>query len=706
MKYSNAEQKQLQQKSKALLQQALPQQGATAQALAQELRQIIEYHEWRYYIKHDPVISDYEYDQLFQQLQQLEGQFPELQSPFSPTQRVSGDLTAEFPAVVHLSPMLSLANSYNLADLQDFDQRVRKLSEREEIAYCVEPKYDGGTVVLIYENDRFSRAATRGDGVKGEDITANIRALRSVPLKAAFSEYGIHKVELRGEALIAKSTFQSVNQQRQEDGDSLFANPRNAATGGLRMKDSSEVPKRGIEVFLFQISYAENAQGEEVLVDLNSHDGSIELLAKLGFKVPTRERKRCQGIEEVAAFCEQWENQREDYDYEIDGMVVKVDELSLQRAIGHTSHHPRWAIAFKFKAKQATTLLRDVEFQVGRTGAITPVAKLQPVELAGVTISNASLHNADQIAEKDIRVGDTVLIERSGDVIPYVVKPLEDLRDGSEQPILFPQNCPSCAAELTRPEGEAVWRCNNVQCEAQTLGRLIHFVSRNAMDIEGMGESYIERFYELGWLPSIPALYRLDYEKIKDLEGFGQKSADNLRAAIEASKNRPIQRLLYGFGIRFIGRTVSKTLVQQVQQLQDFYTWELEDYTALHDIGPKVAQQMFDFFQQPANRKVLQELAELGVNTQQLEADRPIEVEDSAPLQNKTVLFTGSLEQMTRSEAKKKVERAGGKNVSSVSSKLSYLVVGAKPGSKLQKAEAAGVTVLSESEFLALIGGA
>lgn len=706
MKYSNSEQKQLQQKSKAFLDRSLPDTQEEAQAFAQELRSIIEYHEWRYYIKHDPVISDYEYDQLFAKLEKAEAKYPETITPNSPTQRVSDDLSAEFPAVEHLSPMLSLSNSYNLEDLQDFDQRVRKLSEREQVAYCVEPKFDGGTVVLIYENDAFSRAATRGDGVKGEEITANIRALRSVPLKAAFSDHGIHKVELRGEALIPKSTFQEVNQQRAQEGESLFANPRNAATGGLRMKDSSEVQKRGIEVFMFQISYAENEAGEEVLLDLESHNESIDLLAKLGFKVPINGRKRCETIEAVAEFCATWENKREDYDYEIDGMVAKVDDLALQQVIGHTSHHPRWAIAFKFKAKQATTQLLDVEYQVGRTGAVTPVAKLQPVELAGVTISNASLHNADQIEEKDIRIGDTVLIERSGDVIPYIVKPLEDLRDGSEQPISFPKECPSCASPLIRPEGEAVWRCNNVKCQAQTLGKLTHFVSRDAMDIEGLGESYIERFYEAGWLNNIPDIYRLDYEKIEQLEGFGKKSAENLQAAIEASKNQPIQRLLYGFGIRFIGKTVSKTLVQEVEQIHAFQTWEVEDYTAIHDIGPKVAQQMHDFFQHPENMEIIRELEELGVNTQQLEADRPTQVVGEAPLKDKTVLFTGSLEQMTRGEAKKKVEKAGGKNVSSVSGKLSYLVVGAKPGSKLKKAQEAGVEVLSESEFLALIGEA
>lgn len=704
MKYSNSEQKQLQQESKAFLERSIPSTQKAAQDFVEELRSIIEYHEWRYYIKHDPVVSDYEYDRLFDKLEKAEATYPELVKPNSPTQRVSQDLSAEFPAVEHLSPMLSLSNSYNLGDLQDFDQRVRKLSAQEQVAYCVEPKFDGGTVVLIYEKDTFSRAATRGDGVKGEEITANIRALRSVPLKAAFSQYGIHKVELRGEALIPKSTFQGVNQRRAEEGESIFANPRNAATGGLRMKDSSEVQKRGIEVFMFQISYAENEAGEEVLLELQGHDKSIDLLASLGFKVPIKGRKRCENIEEVAAFCETWEEKREDYDYEIDGMVAKVDDLRLQQSIGHTSHHPRWAIAFKFKAKQATTQLLDVEYQVGRTGAVTPVAKLQAVELAGVTISNASLHNADQIQEKDIRIGDTVLIERSGDVIPYIVKPLEDLRDGSEQPIAFPKNCPSCDSPLIRPEGEAVWRCNNVKCEAQTLGKLSHFVSRDAMDIEGLGESYIERFYEEGWLNNLPDIYRLDYEKIQQLEGFGKKSAENLQAAIKASKNQPIQRLLYGFGIRFIGKTVSKTLVQEVEQIQDFERWEVEDYIALHDIGPKVAQQMHDFFQHPENREIIRELEALGVNTQQLEADRPTKVEGEAPLKDKTVLFTGSLEQMTRTEAKKKVEKAGGKNVSSVSGKLSYLVVGAKPGSKLQKAQDAGVEVLSETEFLELIG--
>ena len=505
--YSKEEQRHLYELSKRLLYTPNATLFAEDNALrADELRQVIRYHEWRYYVLNEPVIGDFEYDQLYKQLETLEDRHPELVTPDSPTRRVSPDLVDTFALASHLTPMLSLDNSYDAEDLNDFDEQVKKLCGLEKdaaVAYCVEPKFDGGTIALVYENDRLVRAATRGNGEVGDDITANMRTLKSIPLQAKFSHHGIQKAELRGEALIRKHIFETLNHQRQEAGETLFANPRNAATGGLRMKDPRETAERGLEAFAYQLGFAVDEAGISVLDQFPTHNTSMLLLGELGFKTPSLEilsglqlpeRKVCQGIGEVIDFCNAWQEYRDNYPYEIDGMVVKVNQLDLQARCGYTSHHPRWAIAFKFKARQATTRLRDVEFQVGKTGAVTPVAKLEPVPLAGVTVSNVSLHNEEFIRSKDIRIGDQVLVERAGDVIPYIVKALDELRDGTEQPILYPKNCPVCHSVLVKPDDEAVWRCENSDCEAQVVQRMIHHTSKHAMDIEVFGESTIELF--------------------------------------------------------------------------------------------------------------------------------------------------------------------------------------------------------------------
>ncbi|RMF01337.1 MAG: DNA ligase (NAD(+)) LigA, partial [Bacteroidetes bacterium] len=441
--YSPAEQKLRFARSKAFLEQDASVLALSPREKAEELRAILQYHEWRYYIQNDPVLSDTEYDLLYKQLEALEAADPSLITPDSPTQRVGSDLSSDMPSVAHLTPMLSLANSYNAEDLREFDQQVKRMlniSDNEDIAYAVEPKFDGGSIALVYENDYLVRAATRGNGILGEEITANARAIRSIPLKASFSKYGLQKVELRGEVLIRKDRFEAMNAQRAAAGQSLFANARNTATGGLRMKDPREVAQRNLDTFIYALSYAETAEGANGLDHIKTHYQSLDLLAELGFKIPAdgQERKLCTHIEEVIEFVTAWETGREAYPYEVDGMVVKVNDRELQERAGHTSHHPRWAIAYKFAAKQATTVLEAVEYQVGKVGSITPVAKVRPVALAGVTISSVSLHNEDFIKEKDLRLGDTVLVERAGDVIPYIVKALEDLRDGSEQPIVFP----------------------------------------------------------------------------------------------------------------------------------------------------------------------------------------------------------------------------------------------------------------------------
>lgn len=709
--YSQDEQRQLFNLTKELLQAPLPKHADSG--FAASLRKTITYHEWRYYVLNDPVISDYEYDMLFKKLEELEAAFPELHSPDSPTQRVSSDLTEDFPTVEHLTPMRSLDNSYNEADLVDFDQRIRNYLDLDEsfpIEYCVEPKFDGGTIALVYENDVLTRGATRGDGTKGDDITPNIKTIRTIPLKAEFSERGIAKAEIRGEALIRKNVFDQLNKEREADDLPLFANPRNAATGGLRTKDPQETAARKIEAFVYHLGFAIDANGNDHLADFGTHSSTIDYLGSLGFKVPAHEgnlpeRKICSSIKEVVAFCNAWQENREKYAYEIDGMVVKVNNLELQQRVGFTAHHPRWAIAFKFKAKQATTKLLKVEFQVGKTGVITPVAKLEPVPLAGVTISSVSLHNEDFIRNKDIRLGDTVLVERAGDVIPYIVKPMEELRAGSEQPIVFPTHCPDCHSPLVKMEDEAAWRCENPECPAQIVQCMIHHVSKNAMDIEGLGDSTIERFYELGWLHTIADIYRLDYDQIAQLEGFGPKSAENLRKSIETAKKQSLQRLLHSFSIHHLGVKAGKLLAAEINNLLDLANWDEERFTRIKDIGPALAHSVMRFFQNEKNIQILREMEALGVNMLQTEEDLPKALNTDGPLFGKTILFTGSLSRMSRKEAQAKAEAAGAKNISAVSKNLDILVVGEAPGSKLKKAQELGtIQIFTEDEFLVLVG--
>jgi DNA ligase (NAD+) len=682
--------------------------------LAADLRKVIRYHEWRYYVQNDPVISDFEYDQLYKQLENLETRYPEIITPDSPTRRVSPDLTEQFNQVAHLTPMLSLDNSYDAEDLNDFDEQVKKLCglpKDADIEYCVEPKFDGGTIALVYENDQLVRAATRGNGEVGDEITANMRTVRAIPLIAGFSQFGMARVELRGEALIRKDIFEKINNQRQAAGETLFANPRNAATGGLRMKDPKETATRGLEAFMYQLGYAADANGNNLLDRFQTHGESIDLLEKLGFKTPSTnqisqqdalpERKICPNIESVVTFCNAWQVIRDTYPYEIDGMVVKVDSLELQSRCGYTSHHPRWAIAFKFKARQATTRLRDVEFQVGKTGAVTPVAKLEPVALAGVTVSNVSLHNEEFIRSKDIRIGDQVLVERAGDVIPYIVKSLVELRDGSEQPVVYPKQCPVCHSDLVKPEDEAIWRCENAECEAQVVQRMIFHTSKHAMDIESFGESTVEKFYKLGWLHSIADLYRLDYEAIAKLDGFGEKSAANMRDAIEKAKKNPIHRLLHSLSVHHLGQKASKLLAAEVNHVLDLENWDLERYQEIKDVGPVLARNVFHFFHNPHNVELLRTMEQLGVNLLQTDDDKKPESAIDGPLSGRSILFTGTLTGITREAAEVLAAAAGATIASGVSKNLSILVVGEKAGSKLKKAQALGtVEIWNEGTFM------
>lgn len=701
--------KPLQEATNALLKKS--QSDTLSTADIEDLRNVLRFHEHRYYVQSDPLISDFEYDSLYKGLEALENEAPDLITPDSPTQRVGKGLTKDFPNVPHLVPMLSLDNSYDSEDLLDFDRKAREATGLSEIEYCVEPKFDGASISLIYEGDHLERGATRGDGVRGDDITPNIKQIRTIPLSARFSTYGLQTVEIRGEVLINKNNFKKFNDALAEQGLAPLANPRNAASGTLRIKDPLEVKRRALEAFVYHVSYYTTKEGIEIsdtdkdeaaLVKKNlaTHSGTLDMLWDLGFRSPAKEKKVLKGIQAVIHYCNEFEVKRDDLPYEIDGMVIKVNDFELQDKMGMTTHHPRWAMAYKFKARQATSKLVRIEYQVGRTGNIGPVAKIEPVHIGGVTVSSVALFNEDVIREKDIRIGDTVLVERAGDVIPYIVKALTELRSGNEQPIRFPKHCPSCGDEIVRTADEAAWRCVNINCPAQVLERLYHFVSKDAMDIRGLGEANIKKFYELGLLKSIPQIYRLDFDAIGKLEGFGERSISNLQSAINNSKQQPLHRLVFALGIRFVGETMAKTLANAANHLLDLKEFDEEKLKTLEDVGPKVAGSVVQFFANEDNVGLIKELEALGLQVK----NEKKETGGDGSLQGQTFLFTGSLQKLKRSDAEELVEKNGGKIVSGVSSKLNYLVVGEDAGSKLEKAKKiASISVLSEDQFLAMV---
>ena len=702
------------------------QEHSLTKAKLEELRESLRFHEYRYAILNEPLISDFEYDTLYKALEKIEADNPELITRDSPTQRVAKGLTKEFPNVQHLVPMLSLENSYNEEDLLDWDRKARELTGLEELEYCVEPKFDGASISLIYENDNLLRGVTRGDGVAGDEITSNIRQIRSVPLSAAFSHYGLQQIEIRGEVLMNKDNFKKYNEQLAEQNIPPLANPRNAAAGSLRIKDPREVSRRNLEAFLYHVSYFTTIEGWQ-MVDghligpegqspvvktssgrieapvheaLKTHSGCLKMLWDLGFRSPQKEKRLIKGIQGVIDYCHEFEKQRDELPYEIDGMVIKVNSIALQDQMGMTTHHPRWAIAFKFTARQATSTLLDVEFQVGRTGSITPVAKIEPVPLSGVTVSSASLFNEEVVREKDLRIGDRVLVERAGDVIPYIVKPLTELRTGTERPIIFPTHCPVCHTRLEKPEGEAVWRCPNILCEAQVVERIIHFASKDAMDIRSLGDAIVRELFKKGYLKSIPGIYRLPYEEIRELKGFGEKKVTNLQSAIEASKKQPLHRLIFGLGIRYVGETTAKILAASVDHLTDLAARSPEDLLNLEDVGPKVATSVHEFFHNPITLETLQELESLGLNLKSLKSAGT----QGGNLDGQTFLFTGTLSRLKRSDAEDSVEKNGGKLLGGVSSKLNYLVVGEDAGSKLEKAKKIpSIRILTEDEFIKLL---
>lgn len=674
-----------------------------AAILATQLREIIVYADWRYYVESESLLTDAEYDQLFALLKKIEAENPGLKTDDSPTQRVAYGISERLPTVAHLVPMLSLDNTYNAEDLQDWAKRCSGLLPDEKIIYCVEPKYDGASISLIYENGKLTRAATRGDGVQGEEITVNAKQIKSIPLAANFEASNVQQIEIRGEVVIHKNTFAELNKHRANEGQAPLANPRNAASGTLRMLDPNEVAKRKLSAIVYHISDVSFYNNDANPPALNTHFDSLQWLYSIGFPTPAKELKTFDSIEAVIQYCSEFEGRRDDLPYEIDGLVIKVNSIAQQEKMGMTAHHPRWAVAYKFKARQATSKLRTVEFQVGRTGSITPVAKIDAVNIGGAMVSSISLFNEDVVREKDIHIGDTVLVERAGDVIPYIVKPLAELREGTEQKIIFPTHCPVCSELLEKPADEAVWRCINIACAAQVVERIIHFCSKDAMDIRGMGESNVQKFFDLGLLKIIPDLYRIDWAKVAQLGGFKEKSIANLQAAIEASKSQNLARVIFGLGIRHVGETTAKNLARSVTQLRDFYDWDEEKLKALDDVGPKVAASIVHFFASPENRHIIDLLEEIGIN---LINQQSQQIQAGGAFEGKTFLFTGTLSQMKRSEAESKAEAKGATLLSGVSSKLNYLVVGEDAGSKLDKAKKLGtITILSESEFLAMLEG-
>ncbi len=694
------------QQVKALQQDSLKwlsfEDGIVTKENIEELRNILRFHENRYYVDNNPLITDGEYDTIYKKLQQFENDNPTLITADSPTQRVGKGLIKNFPKVQHLVPMLSLDNSYNAEDLLDFDRKVKQLSGLENVEYCVEPKFDGASISLVYENNLLLKGITRGDGEVGDDITPNINQIKSVPLSANIADYGIEQIEIRGEVLINKNNFAKYNEGLVEEGLAPMANPRNAAAGTLRMKDPTIVSKRNLEAFLYHVSFY-SANKEQLAVGKilpQTHSGMLDMLWDLGFKSPQKEKKVAKNIQEVIEYVNSYEAGRDDLPYEIDGMVIKVNELALQDKLGMTSHHPRWAIAFKFKARQATSKLLGVEFQLGRTGAVTPVAKIAPAQVGGVTVTSISIHNEDYIKEKDLKIGDSILIERSGDVIPQIVKSLTELRDGTEVDVMFPTACPVCKDELVRPEGEAVWRCVNINCEAQVVERIIHFVSKDALDIKSFGEANVRKFYALGIIKDIPSIYDITTEQLSSLDGFGAKSVTNILEAIQASKEQPLHRLIYGLGIRYVGENTAKALAQNVGELMQLATMTEEELKLIDDVGIKVANSIAAFFKHHDNIELLEKLAEKGLQMK----GKPKEIIEGG-LAGQTFLFTGTLNKLKRNDAEAMAEAKGAKILSGVSSKLNYLVVGDDAGSKLEKAKKiATINIISEDEFINLIG--
>lgn len=647
--------------------------------------------DYKYYVLAQPDIDDYTYDMMMKELMELEEKYPEVKTPDSPTQRVGGTASNDFPAVTHEVPMLSLANSYDENDLIEFDNRIKNLLKGEKYKYVCELKFDGIAVSLVYRNGVFVQGATRGDGVRGDEITNNLKTIRSIPLRL---EKNVN-IEVRGEVFFLLKEFFRINEEQESEGKPRYANPRNTAAGSLKLKDSREVASRKLNMYCYSLRYTDDKEQKK----LSSHYESLQILSKLRF--PVNDYTKVMGsIDEVKAFCEDIETKRGELPYEIDGVVVKIDSFEQQNKIGSIAKNPRWAIAYKFKAKQAVTKLKKITLQVGRIGTITPVAELEPVFLAGSTISRATLHNTDEIARKDIREGDYVKIEKGGDVIPKVVEVVKEKRTKNSKPYKISANCPDCGSVLVRPEGEANYYCFNYTCPAQVQGRMQHFVARSAMDIEGLGYQIIEKFINLGYLKDITDIYNLNkYEKeLKEIEGFGEKSIDNILTSIENSKQRPFDKVLYAIGIRHAGDRTARILAKHFKNIDSLIKAGKDDIEKIYEVGPRIAQSVYDFFHNKANLKIIEKLRKAGLK---FELDSAVAA--SNKLEGLTFVITGTLEKYKREQAQEIIESLGGKTSLSVSKKTSYVLAGSEAGSKLAKANELGVKVIDESGFEKLI---
>lgn len=663
---------------------------AQAEKRVLRLRAQIRRHEHLYYVLAAPEISDQEYDALERELRQLEGEFPELVTPTSPTQRVGETPSREFPAFAHRVPMLSLDNTYSEAELREFEERIFKAVGEREIVYTVEPKVDGLSMALHYEAGRLVRAVTRGDGVRGDDVTANARAIRAIPLELG-GDNAPAELEARGEVYLPRSRFAAINREREQAEEEPFANPRNAAAGTMKSLDARVVARRGLEVYLYGIA---RLRGPE----LRGQWEALERLRGWGLRTNPLSR-RCAGMDEVLAVTHAWRELREQLEYEVDGVVVKVDDYALQQELGSTSKFPRWAIAFKYPALQAETSVRAIEVQVGRTGRLTPVAHLEPVFLAGTTVSRATLHNEEEVARKDVRVGDRVLIERGGEVIPKVVAVIPGKRPAGAEPWTPPERCPVCGTAATRSEGEVDRRCPNASCPAQVEERIKHFARREAMDIEGLGDSLVRQLVEKGLVRDFADLYQLSREDLAGLERMADRSAGNLVEAIARSRSRELRRLLFGLGIRFVGERAATLLARHFRSLAGVAAAEAHAIEEIYEIGPAVAGSVHAWFREPANRQLVARLEAAGLRVEEAPAEA-----GSLAFQGQQFVLTGTLDSMSRDEAKAAIESRGGRVTATVSKKTSLVVAGRDAGSKLARARELGVSVIDEVEFRARLG--
>ncbi|MFC0477078.1 NAD-dependent DNA ligase LigA [Robertmurraya beringensis] len=658
-----------------------------AEKRVQELHVQLNQLNYEYHVLDQPTASDAEYDQLLRELINLEETFPQLKSPDSPTQRVGGAVLDMFEKVQHQSPMLSLGNAFGEQDLLDFDRRVRQ-AVGDQISYVCELKIDGLAVSLRYENGLFIQGATRGDGTIGEDITSNLRTIKSIPLR-------LNKpvsIEARGEVFMPRKSFEALNALKTERGEELAANPRNAAAGSLRQLDPKIAASRNLDIFLYNIADV----GE---TGVTSHSAGLDLLESLGFKT-NKERRKCASIEEVISYVNEWTEQRPNLPYDIDGIVIKVDSLAQQEELGTTAKSPRWAIAYKFPAEEVVTTLKSIELSVGRTGVVTPTAILEPVRVAGTTVQRASLHNEDLIREKDIKIGDQVVVKKAGDIIPEVVNVLVERRTGAEEEFRMPTHCPECESELVRLEEEVALRCINPKCPAQIREGLIHFVSRTAMNIDGLGEKVISQLFAEQLIEDVADIYKLSFDQLIQLERMGEKSVNNLIEAIDASKANSLEKLLFGLGIRHVGAKAAKTLAQEFETIDRLAVATAEELTAINEIGEKMAESVVAYFELEEVKELIEELKEAGVNTTYL-GPKKVAVENIDHFfAGKTIVLTGKLEQLSRNEAKERIEAFGGKVAGSVSKKTDLVIAGEEAGSKLTKAEQLGIEVWNEERLV------